>query len=179
MEIRKGMNKLPQAGILANKLLTEQLAPHGYFEQPHTPGLWKHVTCPLWFNLCVEIFGIKFIGRDHLQHLYDALQKETYEIVEDWTGNLYCGITLKWNYKKHHVDLAMPAYVMKQLTKYSHIAPLKPQHCPYSPNPIKYGKDNQWPSFLEKTPCLDKAQKKMSNKLLASSTMRKQWILLY
>jgi hypothetical protein len=36
---------------------------------------------------------------------------------------------------------------------------LKPQHCPYSPNPIKYGKDNQSPSPLDKSPRLDKAKK--------------------
>jgi hypothetical protein len=113
MEICKGMYGLPQAGILANKLLKEQLAHHGYFEQPHTPGLWKHVTCPVWFNLCVDDFGIKYNGCKHLQHLYNALHKETYEIVEDWTGNLYCRITLKWNYENHHVILAMPAYVKK------------------------------------------------------------------
>ncbi len=47
MEIRKGMYGLPQASILANKLLKERLARHGYFEQPHTPGLWKHVSCPV------------------------------------------------------------------------------------------------------------------------------------
>jgi hypothetical protein len=40
MEIRKGMYGLPQAGILANKLLKLHLACHGYFKQPHTPGLW-------------------------------------------------------------------------------------------------------------------------------------------
>ncbi len=95
-------------------------------------------------------FGIKYIGREHLQHLYDTLQKETYEIVEDWTGDLYCGITLKWNYEKHHVDHAMPAYVMKKLTKYSHISPLKPQHCLYPPNPIKYGKATNCPLPLMK-----------------------------
>jgi hypothetical protein len=39
MEIQKGMYGLPQAGILANKLLKKRLACHGYFEQPHTPGL--------------------------------------------------------------------------------------------------------------------------------------------
>ncbi len=32
MEIRKGMYGLPQAGILANKLLKERLARHGYFK---------------------------------------------------------------------------------------------------------------------------------------------------
>ncbi len=77
MEIRKGMYRLPQAGVLANKLLKECLARHGYFEQPHTPGLWKHVSRPVWFNLCVDDFGIKYIGREHLQHLYDALRTET------------------------------------------------------------------------------------------------------
>jgi hypothetical protein len=43
----------------------------------------------------VDDFGIKYIGKENLQHLYDALQKETYKIVEDLEGNLYCGITLK------------------------------------------------------------------------------------
>ncbi len=97
MEICKGMNGLPQAGILANKFLKEQLAhhDHGYFKQQHTPGLWKHVTGLVWFNLCVDKFGIKYIRHKHLQHLYDALRKETYEIVEDWSSDLYCGIKLK------------------------------------------------------------------------------------
>jgi hypothetical protein len=44
MEIRKGMYGLPQAGILANKLLKKCLAKHSYFEQPHTPGLFSHVS---------------------------------------------------------------------------------------------------------------------------------------
>jgi hypothetical protein len=44
MEIRKGMYGLPQAGILAKKLLKLRLACHGHFEQPHTPGLWKHAS---------------------------------------------------------------------------------------------------------------------------------------
>jgi hypothetical protein len=108
MEIRKGMHGLPQAGILANKLLKKRLAKHGYFVQPHTPGLWKHESSMVWFNLTVDDFGIKYIGEEHLQHLYDALRKETYNLVEDQTGNLYCGINLKWNYDKGYVDLAMP-----------------------------------------------------------------------
>jgi hypothetical protein len=55
---KKGMYGLKQAGILANKILKKQLACHGYFEQPHTPGLWKHVSPPIWFNLCMDDFGI-------------------------------------------------------------------------------------------------------------------------
>ncbi len=56
------MYGLPQSGILANKLLKKRLALHGYFEQSHTPGLWKHVSRPVWFNHCVDDFGIKYIG---------------------------------------------------------------------------------------------------------------------
>jgi hypothetical protein len=40
------------------------------------PGLWKHVSHPVWFNLCVDDFGIKYIGIENLQHLYDALKKK-------------------------------------------------------------------------------------------------------
>jgi hypothetical protein len=116
----------------------------------------------------VDNFDNEYIGRKHLQHLYNALRKETYEIVEDWTGDPYWGITLKWNYKENHVDLAMPIYVKKQLTKYSHVATLKPQHCPYGPNPIKYGKDNQAPSPFDKSPRLNKAQKKCIQQIVGS-----------
>jgi hypothetical protein len=100
MEIRKGMYGLPQAGILANKLLKKRLAKHGYYELPHTPGLFTHDSRPIWFNLAVDDFGIKYIGDEHLQHLYDSLRTETYDIVEDRIGDLYCGIKLKWNYAK-------------------------------------------------------------------------------
>jgi hypothetical protein len=68
MEIHKGIYELPQAGILANKLLKKRLARHEYFEQPNTSGLWKHVTHLVWFNLCGDDFGMRYIGREHLQH---------------------------------------------------------------------------------------------------------------
>jgi hypothetical protein len=98
IEICKGMYGLPQAGILANKLLKKCLAIHGYYEQLHTPGLFKHKSRPVWFNIAVDHFSIKYIGKDNLQHLYDALHTESYDIVEDRVGNLYCGINLSWHY---------------------------------------------------------------------------------
>jgi hypothetical protein len=51
IKIQKGMYGLPQAGILANKLLTKGLALHGYAPTTHTPGLWQHKTCPITFTL--------------------------------------------------------------------------------------------------------------------------------
>ena len=113
MEICTGIYGLLHASILANKLLKKRLARHSYFKQPHTPGLWKHDSRPIWFNLAVDDFEIKYIGEDNLQHLYDALWKETYKIVEDCLGDLYCDINVKWNYNKHNVYLDMSKYVMK------------------------------------------------------------------
>jgi hypothetical protein len=97
MEICKGMYGLPQASILANKLLKKHLAKLRYYEQLKTLGLWRHKFCQIWFNLAVDNFGIKYIGKDNVQHLYDALRNETHIIAEDRAGKLYCGINLKWN----------------------------------------------------------------------------------
>jgi hypothetical protein len=47
MEICCRMYRLPQAGILPNKLLKKRLARHGHFEVPHMPGLWKHISRPV------------------------------------------------------------------------------------------------------------------------------------
>eukprot|EP00804_Cyclotella_cryptica_P000231 CCRYP_016185-RA/>CCRYP_016185-RA protein AED:0.45 eAED:0.45 QI:0/0/0/1/1/1/2/0/251 len=92
------MYGLPEAGVLSNQLLRKRLAKHGYFELPHTPGLWKHICCPVWFTLVVDDFGVKYIGQDNAEHLMTAL-KQDYEVEEDWTGSLYCGIKLHWNYE--------------------------------------------------------------------------------
>jgi hypothetical protein len=51
-------------------------------------------------SLCVDYFGIKYVGDEHLNHLFAALRTETYEIVEDWKSDLSCGISLTWNYNK-------------------------------------------------------------------------------
>ena len=42
VEVRKGIYGLPQAGILAQKLLEERLRAHGYHQSKITPGFWKH-----------------------------------------------------------------------------------------------------------------------------------------
>jgi hypothetical protein len=114
--------------------------------------LFRHKSRPVWFNLAVDVFGIKYIGKDNLQHLYDALRKETNDIVGRPNRS--------WHYDKGYVNLSMPKYVMKQLTSYAHPAPVKPQHCPFSPNPITYGKDNQATTLADDSPLLDDAGKK-------------------
>ncbi len=168
LEIRHGMCGLPQAGILANKLLKKCLAYHSYFEVPHMPGLWKHISCPIWFNLCIDDFGVKYIGEDNLKHLFASLRTETYNIMEVWKGNLYCGITLNWNYAQRYVDIDMSKYVWQQLIQYAHPTLAKPQHCLYAPNPITYGKDNQVPIPHDNSPLLDAASKKCIQNIVGS-----------
>ena len=68
----------------------------------------------------------------------ESLQQD-YDLAVDWNGKLFCGITLTWDYTKQTVDLSMPAYIAKVLTKFQHPTPSHPQHLPHKHNPMKYG----------------------------------------
>ena len=155
IEIRRAMYGLPQAGILANKLLKQRLAKHGYYEVTHTPGLWKHITRPVQFTLVVDDFGIKYVGKEHVEHLLNALQ-EHYTLDIDWKGELYCGITLQWDYKNRHVDISMPGYIKKLLQRYNHTCK-KAQHSPHFCPSRKFGKEAQDPIPPDTSPKLNKA----------------------
>lgn len=144
LEMRRAVWGLPQLGILANKLLHKHLLPHGYYECANTPGLWKHVSRLISFTLVVDDFGVKYVGKEHANHLIDCI-KEKYGITEDWSGDLYCGIKLKWDYNARTLDISMPGYIKKLLQKYQHRMPKRPQNCPYSPAPKQYGVKAQAP----------------------------------
>jgi hypothetical protein len=73
IEIQKGMYGLPQAGTLANELLQRNLAKDGYRPTTHTHGLWMHDTRPISFLLVVYDFGVKYVGREHAEHLINEL----------------------------------------------------------------------------------------------------------
>ncbi len=44
---KRGMYRLPQAGLLANELLKKRLNKHGYQQSKLVPGFWKHDTKPI------------------------------------------------------------------------------------------------------------------------------------
>ena len=97
VEIRKGIYGLPQAGILAYKLLCIRLAAGGYYPAQHTPGLFLHEKQPISFTLWVDDFGIKYIDKAHVEELLTLLGLH-YKMKVDWNGTLYLGITLAWNF---------------------------------------------------------------------------------
>ena len=168
MEIMHGMYGLPQAGILANKLLKKRLEPFGYREVQHTPGLYKHDWRPIAFTLVVDDFGIKYVGKEHLDHLIGALKSKYAKIEVDETGSLYCGITLKWDYINRKVRQSMPGYVMKRLIKFGHEPPKRPQHCPYTPRPIQYGKRSQNTVPEDDSPPVGPKEKKYIQEVIGS-----------
>ena len=98
---------------------------------PHSTGLWLNLTLKITFALCVDDFGVKYFSTIDADHLINALQKN-YNITTDWTGSLYCGLTLHWNYEEGWVDIHMPGYVIRVLTKFNHPTPHKPQHAPHT-----------------------------------------------
>ena len=134
------MYGLPQAGKFQ---LVKQLDPHGYAPCRHTPVLWCHKWQPILFSLVVENFGVKYVGRDHAKHLMNTLQ-QYHTLKTDWAGTLYFGITLKWDYTCHNINLSMTEYINGALPKYQHPKPSKTLHAPYLWEKPQYGQTIQY-----------------------------------
>ena len=114
------MYGLPQAGMLANKLLKRRLDKHGYYEVHHTPGYWRHMWRPIDFTLVIDDFGVGYEDNEHALHLLQTLCQYYEAVSVDWTGTLYCGITLKWDYRQWTCKLSMPGYVQQIVTKFQY-----------------------------------------------------------
>ena len=144
IEIRKGMYGLPQAGMLANKLLKRRLAKHRYYEVCHTPGYWRRMWRPIDFTLVIDDFGVGYENNEHALHLLQTL-RQYYEAVSfDWTGTLYCGTTLKWDYRKRTCELSMPGYVQQTVNKFQYRIK-SPSKATDAPHPYKATKKQGLP----------------------------------
>ena len=155
VEVRKGMYGLPQAGTLAQELLEKRLNKRGYYQSKIIPGLWLHKWRPVQFTLVVDDFGVKYVGREHAQHLIDTV-REHYDLTEDWTGAKYIGIQLDWDYFCRQVHLSMPGYGTKALAELGHSHPAKRQDSPHAHTPIRYGARKQFAINKDCTPFLNK-----------------------
>jgi hypothetical protein len=153
LEMQRAVWGNPQAGILANKLLCKCLMPHGYYKCANTPSPWKHKTGQISVTLVVDNFGVKYVKQNNVDHLIRCI-KETYKVTEDWSGDLYCGIKLDWDYNARTLDISMLGYIKKLLLKYTHCIPTWPQYCPYSPPPKQYGAKAQTPLPVDISPTL-------------------------
>ncbi len=157
-KIQKGMYGLPQAGILAQELLEQCLNTHGYRQSPITPGLWQQDYWPISFTLCVDDFGIKYVGREHAEHLASILSKH-YKCSYNWDGQWYLGMTINWDYMGQAVHASMLDYVPKALTRFQHTPPHIPQHQPYPHVKPTYSAKVQYMENVDTSPPLDKKGK--------------------
>ncbi|KAL7543533.1 hypothetical protein ACHAWF_007410 [Thalassiosira exigua] len=148
-----------QAGALANKALRKYLAPFGYYECAHTPGLWCHATRPIQFTLVIDDFGVKFKGKEHVYHLIQCLQKS---------------IKLKWNYENGNcwVQFSVPGYIERLLRRFGHQKAKKQPNSPYQPAARKFGKDAQDPIAKDDSPRIDQKRKKRIQPVVGRTDMR-------
>ena len=154
IEIQKGMYGLPQPGMLANKLLKCRLAKHGYYEVRHTPGYWRHTWRPIDFTLIVNDFGVGYKNNKHALHLLQTLRQYYEAVSVDWTGTLYCGISLKWDYGTRTCELSMPGYVQHAVHKF-HTGAKQTNKATDAPHPYKATKKQGLPM----TPAIDDSAK--------------------
>jgi hypothetical protein len=150
-KIRQGMYGLPQAGIFAQELLAKRLKEHGYFQSKTTPGLWTHEWRPIAFTLVVDNFGVKYVVKEHAQHLIKMVQKY-YECSIETEGERYCGLTIKWDYAGRKVHILMPEYVTKALKHFQHPPPRVRQDQPHPHIAKTYGAKEQHANPINDSP---------------------------
>ncbi len=105
------------------RLLAQRLKGHSYTQSKTAPGLWMHEWRPITFSLVVDNFGVKCIGEDHAQQLFQMVQKY-YTCLFEKEGERYCGLTIKWDYAGQKVHLSKPSYVMNALKHFQHPPPI-------------------------------------------------------
>ena len=167
VEIRKGMYGLPHAGKIANDRLTAFLEPHGYAPVPITPGLWRHKTRDIAFALVVDDFGVAYTNRSDAEHLRDTLKLQ-YAISEDWEGTRYCGLDIKWDYKKYTCDISLPGYIERLLRQIQHPRPRRPQHAPHAWQKPTYGAAQQFAPEPDDSPLLDVEDTKLVQQVIGA-----------
>jgi hypothetical protein len=155
MEISKGIYGLPQAGKLAQDRLIKMLASAGYIPTPNTPCLFRHVSRPIWFSLVVDDFGIKYIGKQHADHLITTLQ-QLYVLHIDWIGAKYVGLDINFDKQQRTVTISMENYVRRALERFD-ATNLTGVDSPCVYSPPKYGAPQQF-TEVDATPPLSEAR---------------------
>ncbi len=61
-----------------------------------TPRLWNHKRHPVQFCLIVDNFGVKYIGVEHFNHLFDLL-KNYHGVQVNMMGDELAGMDIKWD----------------------------------------------------------------------------------
>ena len=152
IEIQRGMYGLPQAGILANIQLKQHLKKYGYYETK-THGLFRHESRTTTFTLVVDDFGVCTTSKADLDHLRHAINNK-YDTTIDTTCSTYLEISIKWDYRHQDLNVSMPRYISRALSRFIITLPTRPQHSSHTCAPIHYGKTVQLTDPVDNYPLL-------------------------
>jgi hypothetical protein len=167
IKVQKGMYGLPQASVLAYRLLEQRLNEHRYQQSQVTPRLWKHALRPISFMLCVHNFGVKYVGREHAKHLLQVLNMYC-KCLQEWDGKKYLGMDIDWDYEQIKVHVLMLEYVPKALMRFQHKAPRMPQHQLYPHVKPTYGVTCQNAEASDTSELLSKENKMYSQEVIGT-----------
>ena len=96
----------------------------------------------------MDDFGVGYENNEHTLHLLQTLRQYYEAIPVDWTGTLYCGITLKWDYDQRTCELSMPGYVQHAVNKFN-TGTNGPTKSTDAPHPYKASKKHGLPMTTE------------------------------
>ena len=105
--------------------------------------LWKYITRPITFTLCVDDFGVKYVGIENAKHPVKTLNKYYEAITVDWEGKKFCRIDLEWDYKDRTCDIVIYDYVMRALEKLNYHSQIKKVYSLSIYTPPQYGQKIQ------------------------------------
>ena len=135
-----------------------------YSQDNLVPGLWTHAWRTIRFTLCVDDFGVKYVGKKHADHLI-AILEEHYTISQDWTGACYLGMDIDWDYTNREIHLSMLSYVQDALIRFCHARPRKFQDQPYPHVNPTYEAKAQYATDADLLSILTPSQKKFVNEV--------------
>ena len=81
--------------------------------------MWHHKTCNIRFPLRMDNYGINYIRKAATEQLKTTLSS-LYKITSDWSGRIYLGLTLKWDYQARTCNMSMPGYIKTFLQNLNH-----------------------------------------------------------
>jgi len=126
-----------------------------------------HDWRPICFTLVVDDFGMKYVRKEHAEHLVSVI-KENYEVTEDWEGKKYLELAFDWDYQEKKVHLTMPDYIPEALKRFKRKKPNKWQASPHVHIIPNYGAKQQFAKAKCDEPGLGKDKKKNIQQVLGT-----------
>ena len=117
VEIKRGMYGLLQSGLIMQQLLEKRLNKKDYHQSDITPVFWTKNWRPICFLLCVDDFGVKYVGKQHAEHLTTVLREQC-KISHDWKRQQYLGLDINWDYENRKVHFSMLENVTYVITRF-------------------------------------------------------------